>query len=403
MHDVTSEHWHEPKGFKNAGYGAWKRPNTPYDDFMESQGIPIYRGIGVKRVQDMPMKPWARMGGKGTFIQLFGTEGKWGCYVVEVPPRGALNAERHMYEEIMVVVEGRGTTEIWTDGQKKRHTFEWQTGSMFSPPLNTWHRIVNAASSPAIILVATTAPNVMNLFRDTDWIFNNTATFPSRFDGSEDFFKPKDDIVPDALRGLAMRRSNLIPNIFNAKLYLDNRRSPGYTRVEPAMAGNVFYGFVGEHLTGHYSKAHAHLSSAVLVCINGKGYTYTWPRTLGMTPWKDGKADQVYRQDYETVGLVTAAPYGGAWFHAHFGVGKEPLRLIGWYGPNNHRKDRAGVPGEKDIDEGAIDVTEGGTAIPYWMEDPFLRQEYEATLKQEGMVSQMDPALYQPPKDAAAE
>jgi hypothetical protein len=102
----------------------------------------------------------------------------------------------------------------------------------------------------------------------------------------------------------------------------------------------------------------------VLVCINGKGYTYTWPRAIGMTPWKDGKADQVYRQDYETVGLVTAAPYGGDWFHAHFGVSKEPLRLIGWYGPNNHRKDRAGVPGEKDTDEGAIDVTEGGTAIP---------------------------------------
>ena len=180
MHDVTTEHWHEPKGFKNAGYGAWKRPNTPYDDFMESQGVPIYRGIGVKRAQDMPMQPWARMGGRGTFIQLFGTEGKWGCYVVEVPPRGALNAERHMYEEIMVVVEGRGTTEIWVDGQKKRHSFEWQTGSMFSPPLNTWHRIVNAASTPAIILVATTAPNVMNLFRDTDWIFNNTATFPTR-------------------------------------------------------------------------------------------------------------------------------------------------------------------------------------------------------------------------------
>ncbi len=48
-------------------------------------------------------------------------------------------------------------------------------------------------------------------------------------------------------------------------------------------------------------------------------------------------------------------------------------------------------------------MTEGGTAIPYWMEDPFLRQEYEETLKQEGMVSQMDPSLYQPPKEAAAE
>jgi hypothetical protein len=110
MHDVTTSHWHEPKGFKNAGYGAWKRPNTPYDDFMEEQDIPIYRGIGVKRVQDLPLQPWRRMGGRGTFIQLFGTEGLWGSYVVEVPGRGALNAERHMYEEVFLVVEGRGTT-----------------------------------------------------------------------------------------------------------------------------------------------------------------------------------------------------------------------------------------------------------------------------------------------------
>src|SRR5262249_21622121 len=176
----------------------------------------------------------------------------------------------------------------WTDDQKRPHNFEWQRGSMFSIPLNTWHRIVNAASSPALILVASTAPNVMNLFRDSDWIFNCPITFPSRYDGSESYFKPKDDIMPDPLRGLAMRKTNLIPDVFNAELYLDNRRSPGYTRMEPNMAGNVFYGFVGEHVTGRYSKAHAHLSSAVLVCIKGKGYTYTWPRAIGMTPWKDG-------------------------------------------------------------------------------------------------------------------
>jgi len=407
MHEVTSDHWHEPEGLKNAGYGAWKRPNTSYDDFMEEQGVPIFRGIGVRRVQDMPLKPWPRMGGKGTFIQLYGTEGRWGCYVIEVPPAGALNPEKHMYEEIMVVVEGRGTVEIWADGQAKPHTFEWQRGSMFSIPLNTNHRIINAAgSAPALILVATTAPNVMNIFRDRDWIFNCANTFPSRFDGSQDFFKAKDDIVPDPLRGLALRKSNFIPDIMNADLYLDNRRSPGYTRVEPHMANNVFYGFVGEHKTGRYSKAHAHMSAAILVCLKGKGYTYTWPRTEGMTPWKDGKTQNVYRQDYEPVGLVTAAPYGGDWFHAHFGISKEPLRLIGWYGPNNHRKDKAGVPGEKDTDEGAIDVTEGGTAIPYWLEDPFLRKEYEETLAKEGVKSSMGDELYQPPpgyRAAAAE
>jgi hypothetical protein len=139
------------------------------------------------------------------------------------------------------------------------------------------------------------------------------------------------------------------------------------------------------------------MSSAVLVCLKGKGYTYTWPRSDGMTPWKDGKTQNIYRQDYEPVGMVTAAPYGGDWFHAHFGISKEPLRLIGWYGPNNHRKDKAGVPGEKDTDEGAIDVTEGGTAIPYWLEDPFLRKEYEETLRKEGVTSKMEESLYHEP------
>ena len=70
---------------------------------MESEGIPIFRGVGCKRTQDLPLKPWKRTGGRGTYIQLYGTEGKWGCYVVEVPGAGALNPEKHMYEEIFLV------------------------------------------------------------------------------------------------------------------------------------------------------------------------------------------------------------------------------------------------------------------------------------------------------------
>ena len=58
------------------------------------------------------------------------------------------------------------------------------------------------------------------------------------------------------------------------------------------------------------------------------------------------------------------------------------------------------MPGEKDTDEGAIDVTEGGTAIPYWLEDPFLRKEYEETLRKEGVTSRMGEALYHQPATA---
>jgi mannose-6-phosphate isomerase-like protein (cupin superfamily) len=392
---IHTPEWREPQRGENAGIGAWNRPNSPYDNFMESEGIPIHRAIGVHRVQDLPLKPWKRNGGSGTFIQLYGTEGLWGCYVVEVPGAGALHPEHHMYEEIYLVVEGRGTTEVWVDGSRKKHQFEWQTGSLFSIPMNAWHRVINARSTPALLLAATTAPNMINLVRNLDFIFNCSYVLRDRYSEAEDFFKPSLDIEPDPLRGLAMSRTNIIPDVFNSELPMDNRRSPGYRRMEPRMTENVFYQFIGQHENGRYSKAHAHASAAVLVCIKGKGYTYTWPTQLGITPWRDGHADQVIRQDYEHVGMVSAAPMSGDWFHAHFGVSKEPMRLLGWYGPNNHRAQQPGRPGEKAIDEGAIDVRDGGTAIPYDDEDPFIRAEYEAILKQEGVTSRMSPSLYE--------
>src|SRR6202046_3855405 len=130
MHEITGQvHWHEPSGFKRAGFGKFNRPKTPYDLFMESEEIPIYRDIGVSKVQNLPLQPWKRMGGRGSYIQLHGTEGKWGAYVVEVPGAGALNPAKHMYEEIYLVVEGRGSTEVWLAGDPTRTTLERETGS----------------------------------------------------------------------------------------------------------------------------------------------------------------------------------------------------------------------------------------------------------------------------------
>src|SRR5215472_44225 len=251
MHELTGRtHWHEPTGNDRAGFGAFGRPKTPYDLFMESEGIPIYRDIGVSKVQNLPLAPWKRLGGKGSYIQLHGTEGKWGSYVVEVPGAGALNAEKHLYEEVYLVVDGRGTTEVWLDNDSKRHVFEWQKGSLFSIPVNAWHRIVNASSAPALLLGGTTAPNLLNLINNVEMMFNCPHEFRDRFSGADDFYKYKDDIEPDPVRGLAMRRTNFIPDVVNCDLPLDNRRSPGWRRVEPFMTGNTFYLWIGQHENG---------------------------------------------------------------------------------------------------------------------------------------------------------
>ena len=400
-HDNPQGHWHEVTGeTQKAGHGTFIRPPMPYDRFMMEQEIPIFRDVGISKVQNLPLKPWKRMAGKGSFIQLFGTEGIWGCYLLEIPGASATPVEKHLYEEMFLVIEGRGTTEVWIDGQeKKKYVFEWQKGSLFSIPLNMQHRIVNATSGPALVLAGTTAPNVLNLFDNPTFVFDCPFHFSDRFSGADDYFKPKDDVEPDPVRGLAMRRTNIIADVMNCDLPLDNRRSPGFRRIEPSMTGNKFYLWIGEHQIGRYSKAHAHESGPVLICLKGKGYTHTWPSALGTRPWATGHADKVKRVDYEPVGLITAAPMDNTWFHQHFAVGTQPLRLTAWYGPKKPglNGDR-GLPGEKAIDFGAIDIRDGGTAIPYDEEDPAVRRDWEASLAATGGTSRMDPKLFEPRK-----
>lgn len=397
----TGTHWHEPAGNKKAGLGEFKKQPTPYDQFMVDEDIPIFRDLGIPNVRDLPLAPWKRIGGRGSYIQLYGTETKWGHHVVEVPAGGALNPEKHMYEEIYIVVEGRGSTEVWLEGEGKKHVFEWQQGSMFSIPMNAMHRIVNATNKPALLMGGTTAPNVLNQVNNVEAVFNNPFVFRDRFSGADDFYKYREEVEPDPVRGLAMRRTNFLPDAVNCDLPLDNRRSPGYRRVEPFMTNNQFYFWIGQHENGRYSKAHAHTSAAILICLSGSGYTYTWPEECGVNPWKDGHAHRVRRLDYGQFGMVTAAPGGARWYHQHFSVSKEPFRLLAWFGPHNPGRD-PGAPGEKHTDYTAINVNEGGTAIPYWMEDPHIRQEYEALLKKNGVEVRMKPEWYEKPEDTTS-
>jgi quercetin dioxygenase-like cupin family protein len=381
--------WREPKPREKAGLGKWEIPKSPYDFFIESQGIPIHRDIGVHKIQNLPLAPWKRLGGRGTAIQLLGSEHKWGMYVVEVPGAGALNAERHLYEEIYYVVEGRGTTEVWQDKIAKKHAFEWGPGSLFAIPLNAWHRLVNASSAPALLLAATTAPNIINLIRNPDFVMDCPYDFLDRFDASDDYFKPVEEIYGDPVRGLAMRRTNIIPDILACELPRDNRRSFNFRRIEPHMAGANFYMKICQYATGQYSKAHKHSSGAILVCIKGKGFSYTWPDRLGMRPWEARLGEQVKKQTYEPVGMISAAPMRGDWFHQHFGTHPDGLRLLVFDGPYGPGFRHGGVPGEHDTDGGAIDTRDGGRAISYVDEDPQIRKAYEAELAVEGMKSGM--------------
>ena len=396
--------WQEPEGMNKAGFGFWKTPKSPYDLFMEAQGFEIHRDIGVRRIQDLPLKPVKRLGGNGVAIQLLGTEHLWGMYVIEVPAGGALHPEKHMYDKIVYVAEGRGSTEVWHESSTKKQTFEWSAGSLFGIPLNATHRIVNATSSPALLLCGTTAPNIVNLIRDPEFIFNNPYEFKNLFDAEDDYFKPVDDVFADPVRGLAMRRTNVIPDIVNCHLPRDNRRSFSYRRVEPHMAGANMYMKIGQYETGQYSKAHKHSSGAILVCIKGKGYSVTWPSQLGEHPFESGHGDEVKRQDYEPVGMISAAPMTGDWFHQHFGTSPGGIRFLIFDGPYGPGIKPGKAPGSDARDGGAQDTRDGGNAIAFPDQDPAIRKEFERMIALEGLESTMPEWAYTdyaPPPGAA--
>ena len=42
-----------------------------------------------------------------------------------------------------------------------------------------------------------------------------------------------------------------------------------------------------------------------------------------------------------------------------------------------------------------MDIPEGGTSIPYWMEDPFIAAEYAETLRRNGAENRMNPLFYE--------
>ncbi|MGK0297819.1 MAG: mannose-6-phosphate isomerase-like protein (cupin superfamily), partial [Gammaproteobacteria bacterium] len=204
---MSRDKWIEPTKGERTGFGKFKKLPLPYDTFMESEGIPVFRDIGIRDIRELPLKPWKRLGGNGTYIQLYGTEGKWGCYVVEVPPAGALNPEKHIFEKIYMVIEGRGSTEVWLeDDETKKHIFEWGPGSIFSIPINAWHRIVNATNDSALLQAGTTGPVVLNALQDVNAVFNNPYLFKDRFSTAEDFYKENNEVETDPVRGLAMRK-----------------------------------------------------------------------------------------------------------------------------------------------------------------------------------------------------
>jgi oxalate decarboxylase/phosphoglucose isomerase-like protein (cupin superfamily) len=365
---------------------------TAYGKWIRQQGVPVYEGHGLEDVRELCMSSWPRMGGRGAIIQLYGMEGLTGMYVAEIPPGGALEPERHLYEEIICILDGNGAMEIWQEGAPKR-SFEWGKYSVFAPPLNCFHRMVNGGREPVRFLAVTNAPLIMDVFHNADFVFNCPYPFKDRYDGEENYFAVGSKRYE--LDRQHIWETNFIADVIAASLGARDIKGAGVELTQFELAGNGLIGHVSQWPAGRYHKAHYHGPGAILLGLQSSGYVLLWPKDAGARPYESGNEDQVLELQWRE-GSVYCPP--DKWFHQHFNTGRQParhlaLRYSGRIFPLGMRV-AAKVMMQGEDGAPYTSIRDGGTLIEYEDEDPEIRRRYEAALTKTGVANQMPPVRY---------
>lgn len=356
---------------------------TTYGQWQLSEGIPIVEGYGVEDIRQLELGPWARTEGKGAFINLYGLEAASGAYVGEIPPGKALAPERHIYEEVICILQGHGATEVWQEGSPKQ-MFEWGPWSVFAPPLNSWHRLINGGREPVRFWAVTNAPVMMDFLHNIEFVFNCPYAFTDRYTGQEGFFSVGTNRYRKGMH--AIWETNFIADVKNAGLADSSTKGSGMKVSLCEMSGNALVCHLAQWPVGRYQKAHYHGPGSVLLILQSEGYMLMWPKEAGTQPYRNGHADELVEVKWKE-GSVYCPP--GNWFHQHFNIGKDPGRqFVIRHGSKLHP---IGIieAFRRKYDGPVIDVKDGGTMIEYEDEDPEIRKRYEEALRKRGVPSQM--------------
>ncbi len=335
--------------------------DDPYRAWLAREGVKVIDEYAFEDLAQVELGPWERKGGKGAALNIPYPVLINDAQLVEIRPGGSSEPERHLYEEIVYVVSGRGAASVWVGDGPKR-TFEWKQGSLFAIPLNAWYQLFNGSGSePARYLSVTTAPPTMRLFKDDDFIFNNDFVFSKRFRGEDDFFSGNGTLY----RGRVWDAS-FIPNVPDMPLYSWEERGAGGINALFEMAGNAMKGHVSEFPVGTYKKGHRHGPGAHLLILSGDaGYSLLWH--------EEDMSDMV-KADWQ-VGAMVVVP-SDACYHQHFNTGSRRARYMALgYGSGGTA---AGLHTPfAGSGKGDVSQKQGGMQVEYEDENPLVLDLFE--------------------------
>jgi mannose-6-phosphate isomerase-like protein (cupin superfamily) len=328
-----------------------------YADWAKGEGIPIVEGAAID-LFGVETKPWPRYGVSGALVHAASRGDLCNMFVLQIEPGKATIPQRHLYEEVMFVLEGQGSAVVERSSGERR-SFEFGKGSLFCLPLNMSYRLFNTSGKDAVrIAVVSNLPMVMKQFRNEDFVFSNPFEFGERW-GDEKYYRGEGTFIPTREQR-HMWETNLVPDVVTFDHMTDSpHRGKGSKNIQFVLGESTMHAHISEVAVGAYKKAHLHGDGLHILQLGNEGYSLYW---------KPGEEPR--RVDWK-YGMVHA-PTSYEW-HQHFNVSDRPGR----YMPVSYGGYR--FPFLRTTRENIMHSYETKTArqIEYEDEDPKIRKLFD--------------------------
>jgi mannose-6-phosphate isomerase-like protein (cupin superfamily) len=349
-----------------------------YADWVAKEGIPIHEGVFLDLFAT-ETAAWPRYGAKGAALHLRGRGDYCNMFLLELPAAGSTLPQRHLYEEVYYVLEGRGSTQLEFAGGERR-SFEWGQHSLFAIPLNAKHRHFNASGTQRALLCTTTSlPMMLKAVHREEFIFDNAFAFDDRI-GKDEYFSGGGDLTLLG-PGHNVWETNFVPDLASIELYTWNERGAGSSNIMFVLADGVMHAHLSEIGVAAYKKAHRHRSGLHVLTVTGTGYSLLWfPDDPEFTrvDWKHG---------------VVFPPIDGQ-FHQHFTTSSVPSRYVATgYGGIRYpfsEQMRGSVFGEGKGGRGSLSVKLGGDQIEYEDQDARIHALWLEEMRKHGITPRLE-------------
>lgn len=263
------------RGFEKLGRPIRVRPsNSPYERWLRTakSEIPVHECLYIQDVRTLSLQPWPQHGKdiQGLYLRLADyqiTDGR----ILEIPPMGATNPARHMFEMGVYFLGGPGHTMISQDGKPPRRV-DWNHRSIYSIPINTGYQHFNDSEEPVRLLAVTSFPFVLNASNSEAFIINNPFACHDRIEA-----KQSQDVQTGHL-GSNRELLELVPDALEAKLKNHSVRGKGTQNMYWTMSGNSMIDInISQMAAQTIKRAHRSTSDATVLMLSGEGYCITWP------------------------------------------------------------------------------------------------------------------------------